>query len=94
MVKKVVTAVGKYQYYIAEIQQSYVLGFTPYRLHTNVDGTILTPIRTYDNQVYVLDDVTTMMVTNRYIATDKLVYFVKGDDSGDMVGLHGNSTST
>ena len=64
MVKKVVTAVGKYKDYIAKIWQSYVLGFTPYRLHTNIDGTFLTPIREYDWQVYVLGDVATMMVTN------------------------------
>ena len=39
VVKKVVTTVGRFGDYAAEIDQSYVLGFTPYRLHTNVDGT-------------------------------------------------------
>ena len=66
-----------------EMQQSDELGFTPYRLHTRPDGTF----------VYVLDDVTTMVVTARQIAKDgsKLIYFVKGDD-GDGVGfaLHGD----
>ena len=42
--------------------QSCVLGFTLYRLHTNVDGAFVAPIRTYDRHVYVLDDVTTMRV--------------------------------
>ena len=95
VVKKVVTSVGKYQDYIAEIQQSYVLGFTPYRLHTNVDGTFVTHIDTYDRQVYVLDGVATMMVSNRYIGMDKLIYFVKGDDGGgNMFALHGDSGPT
>ena len=54
------------------IQQSYELGFTPYRLHKNVDCTFATPIRYYDGRVYVLDDVATMEIGNRQIATDKL----------------------
>ena len=45
------------QDYSDEIQQSYVLGFTPYRLHKNVDGAFVIPIRVYDGKVYVLDDV-------------------------------------
>ena len=65
-VKKVVTAVGQFKDYFAEILQSYVLGFTPYRLHTNVDGTFVTPIRTYDWRVCVLDNVTTMGITTRH----------------------------
>ena len=36
MVKKVVVTVGKFKDYIYEIQQSYELGFAPYRLHTGV----------------------------------------------------------
>ena len=70
MVKKVVTTVGQYRDYIDEIQQSYELGFTTYRLHTNADGTFVTPIRTYEGRVYVLDDVATMPVTDWYIAPD------------------------
>ena len=57
--------------------------------------TFVTPIRIYDGHVYVLDDVTTMKVTTRQIATDniciKLIYFVKGDDDGGMgFALHGD----
>ena len=94
VVKKVVTTVGRYGDYIDEIRKSYELGFTLYRLHTNVDGTFVTPIRTYDGHVYVLGGISTMKVTTRQIATDtinsKQVYFVKGDDGGggDMVALH------
>ena len=88
VVKKVVTTVGSFGDYIAKIDQSYVLGFTPYRLHTNVDGTFVTPIRTYDRHVYVLDDVTKMKVTTREIATDnissKLIYFADADDGSDI----------
>ena len=54
-------------------------------LHTNEVGTYVTPIRVYDGKVYVLDDVATMDVTGRHIATDysKLIYFVEAaDDSG------------
>ena len=93
-VKRVVASVGQFNDYYAEIQQRYVLGFTPYRLHTNSDGTFVTPIRVYDGRVYVLDDETTMNVTTRHIATDrissKLVFFVKGDDDGGVgFALHG-----
>ena len=35
-VEKVVTTVGRYEDDWAEINQSYVLGFQPYRVHTNV----------------------------------------------------------
>ena len=93
MVKKVVTTVGQFGDYIDEVRQSYELGFTPYRLHTN---SVVTHILVYDGRVYVLDDDTTMQVTTRQIGTDKisskLIYFVKGDDAGggDMVALHGD----
>ena len=78
-VKKVVTKVGRYEDYWAEINHSYVLGFPPYRVPTNVDGTFVNPIRYYDGRVYVLDDVATMDITKRHIAGDKskLVYFVE-----------------
>ena len=42
--KKVVVTVGKFKDYIDEIQQSYVLGFVPYRLHNNAGGTFVTPM--------------------------------------------------
>ena len=78
--KKVIVTKGQYKDYANEIRQSYELGFPPYRLHTNEDGTFVTPIRVYDGRVYVLYDVATMQVTTRSIATDKLssklVYFV------------------
>ena len=60
MMKKVVRTKGKFKDYADEIRQSYQLGFTPYRLHTNADGTYVTPIRYYGEKVYVLDDVATM----------------------------------
>ena len=53
--KKVVTTVGLFGDYTAEIRQSYELGFTPYRLHTNVDGTFVTPIRVYDGGYHATD---------------------------------------
>ena len=95
VVKKVVTTVGRFGDYIDEIQQSYELGFTPYRLHTNSDGVFVTPIRVYRGNVYVLDDVTTMQVTTRQIATDgsKLINFVKGDDDGGVsFAMHGGGS--
>ena len=55
------------------------LGFTPYRLHTSGYGTFFTPIRVYNERVYVLDDVATLQVTARNIATvdnNKIIYFV------------------
>ena len=72
MAKKVETK-DKYKDYWNEIQQSYELGFTPYRLHTNVDSIYVTPIRVYDGSVYVLDDVATDKISSN------LIYFVKGD---------------
>ena len=93
--KKVVVTVGKFKDYSDKIQQSYLLGFTPYRLHKNVDGTFVIPIRVNDGKVYVLDDIATMEVGDRYLTTDiicsKLVYFVNGDgSSGDIVSLQGD----
>ena len=61
VVKKVVVTKGQFKDYKCEIKQSYVLGFTPYRLHTNVDGEFVTPIRAYDGGIYVLDDVATLI---------------------------------
>ena len=43
MVKKVVVRKGKSKYYMDEIQQSYELGFTPYRLHNNQYGIYVYP---------------------------------------------------
>ena len=83
---KVLVTVGRFKDYIDEIQQSYELGFTPYRIHKNVDGVFVTPIRVYEGRVYVLDDVATMEVGDRHLETDtinsKLVYFVKDDGGG------------
>ena len=45
MVKKVVVTVGQFKDYIDEIQKSYELGFALCRLHKNVDGVFITPIR-------------------------------------------------
>ena len=89
---KVVATVGQYEDYWAEINQSYVLGFSPYQVHTNVDGTFVTLIRYYDGRVYVLDDVAMMDITKRHIAGDKnkLVYFVEADGGGG-VALQGPS---
>ena len=90
VVKKVVVTEVKFKDYGDEIQQSYELGFSPYRLHKNTDGTFVTPIRYYDGSVYVLDDVTTMEVGDRSLTEDtissKLIYFVKGD-GGSGVAL-------
>ena len=67
VVKKVVATKGQYKDYVNEIWQSYELGFPSYRLHTNADGTFVTPIRVYDGRVYVLDDVVTMQVGDWFI---------------------------
>ena len=101
MVKKVVVTKGKYKDYVNEIQQSYELGFTSYRLHTSGYGTYVTLIRVYNGRIYVLDEVATMEVTNQKIATDdnsKLKYFVgagvalQGDRGPSGVrGLKGDS---
>ena len=42
MVKKVVVSKCRYKDYTYEIRQSYELGFTPFRLHTNTVGTYVT----------------------------------------------------
>ena len=82
MVKKVVVTNGKFKDYSDEIQQSYELGFPPYRIHTNVEVVFVTPIRVYSGRAFVLDDVTTMEISDRQIAMDeissKLIYFVMG----------------
>ena len=53
VVKKVVATVGQFKDYIDEIQQSYEIGFTHYRLHTNEVGSFVTPIRVYSGRVFV-----------------------------------------
>ena len=82
VVKKVVVTVAKFKDYIDEIQQSYEIGFTTNRLHKNEDGIFVSPIRVYDGRVYVLDDVATLEVGDRRLATDtvnsKLVHFGDG----------------
>ena len=50
VVKKVVVTEGKFKDYIDEIQQSYELGFTHYRLHKNIDRTFVTSICVYDER--------------------------------------------
>ena len=82
MVKKVVTTVHQCKDYIGEIQQ---------RLHTRPDGTFVTTICVPRGSLYVLDDVITMQVTDRQLATDgsKLVYFAEGEDGGG-VALQGD----
>ena len=62
VVKKVVVTEGKFKDYWNEIQQSYELGFTTFRLYKNTDGTFVIPIRYYDGRVCELDDVATMEV--------------------------------
>ena len=91
LVKKVVVTKGQYKDYVNEMQQSYELGFPPYRLHTNGHGTFVIPIRVYNGWVYVLDDVTTIEITGRHIVVDesKLIYFVEADD-GSGVALQGD----
>ena len=70
-----------------------MFGFTPYRLHKNTDSTFVTPIRYYDGNVYVLDDVATMEVGDWHLETDtissKVVYFVEGD-GGSGVAWQGD----
>ena len=64
-----------------EIQQSYVLGFIPYRLDKNADGTFVTPFRYYDGKVYVLDDVATIEISDWHLETDTIsskLIFCKG----------------
>ena len=84
---------GKFKEYWNEIQQSYVLGFTPYRIHTNADDTFVTPISYYDGKVYIFDDVATMEIGDWYLETDtissKLIYFVEGG-GGSGVALQGD----
>ena len=86
VVKKAVVTVGKFKDYINEIQQSYVLGFTPYRLHKNADGTFVSPHSCYDGKVYILDDVATMKVGDRNLITERKIvncYILHGGLKGD-----------
>ena len=70
--KKVVVTKGKFKDYMDEIRQSYELGFTPYRLHTNVEGKFVTPIHVYSGKVNVLDVVATMEIGGHQIETDEI----------------------
>lgn len=79
-IQKVIVTSGKYLDYVTQIQESYRLGFTPFRLHTNTKGTWVTPIRCYNEGVYVSDSVGAVDVSSRTLETDssKLVYYVEG----------------
>ena len=89
--KKVTTSSGKYKDYIKQIQESYELGFTPYRLHHKKTGLWITPIRCYDKHVYVSDDTGSFAVTDDSLGTDDaLVYCIKGDIKyGEVTALVG-----
>ena len=72
---------GKYKDYKSEIQESYHLGFTPFREHTKETETWITPLRCYDNAVYALDSVGVHDVTDDDI--EKLVYCIKKNSTDD-----------
>ena len=81
--KKITATHGKYKDYIKQIQESYKLGFTPYRIHAKYSGHWVSPVRCYDSEVYVSDNEGAMKITEDSIPTDFLVYWIKIDDSED-----------
>ena len=82
-VKRVTATSGKYKDYIKQIQESYNLGFTPYRLHVKYSGNWVSPVRCYDKKVYVSDNEGAMEITEGVITTDVLIYWTKAEDDED-----------
>ena len=94
LLKKIKVTKGHYRPHINQIQESYRLGFTPYREHTNGAGTFVSPIRIYDNNVYVLDDTGDFNISGRTMENyhSSLVYAEEVNataDNGEAVGLVG-----
>ena len=55
-IEKVVHKTGKYEDYVAEINESYHLGWTPFREVKRDWGKACNPVRCYKTKVYVSDD--------------------------------------
>ena len=87
-VKEVRTTIGNYRDYKKEIQESIRLGVTPYRIY---DGKWYTPIRVYNDEIYVLDNTGAENCTSKTIKGDNsiLVYFVKDSTDGKATALIG-----
>ena len=93
MVKKVVVTKGKSKDYTNEIRQSYELGFTPYRLHTNPVGTYVTPPFVFMMERYMywtmLPQLKLVIVRLQRIQYVVNCYILEGDD-GSGVALQGD----
>ena len=94
LLKKVKVTEGKYESHSNQIQESYRLGFTPCRVHRNDNGTFASPVRVYDNKVFVLDNSGAFQINGRLMEdyNSYLVYAEEVDpttDDGGAVGLIG-----
>ena len=94
LLKRVTVTKGEWQTYSDKIQHSYKLGFTPFRVHHNLNGKFTTPIRIYDNKVYVSDDSGAFNIGGRRMEAynSYLVHAEEVDptaDDGEAVGLIG-----
>ena len=72
---------GKFIDYTKEIQESYRLGFTPYRSHKKPNGEWITPVRVYDGRIYASDNEGAYPITNDVV--DRLIYWVRKDSTDD-----------
>ena len=96
LLQKVKVTKGKYEPHYDQIQESYKLGFTPYRVHHNKNGTFVSPVRIYDDSIYVLDDSGSFNIAHRTMENynSHLVYAKEIDpttdtDDAEVVGLIG-----
>ena len=79
VITRVEEEAGKYKDWLPEIEESYRLGFPPYRI---ADAGV-SPIRICDRKVYALTDTVALDIGDRVIHGDgKLAYFHLADEGG------------
>ena len=92
VLQKVTQTTGKCKDHISQIQESYRLGFTPYREHLKDMTFWICPLRCYDTKVFALDGEVAYDVTE--VDVEKIVYCVKkkpvdGDSLTSIIGPRG-----
>ena len=83
VLKKFEITEGIFKDYITQIQESYKFGFTPFREHKKATGLWITPLRCYNDKIFVFDNEGMHEVTNHPVG--KLIYCIKSfPEDGDI----------
>ena len=76
---------GKFKDYIKEIQESYGLGFTPYRSEKTLKGEWITPVRVWDGKVFYMPPA--YEITDEPV--DRLISWIRKDSVDSISALEG-----